>query len=132
MKQSVLDLGLLGPSVIKTDESGNVEANGRVPYNLELFQDHFPEFPVLPGVLILDMFKKIADHAEDSFDQASSRNKLWQVKRAKFSSFLKPGAAWDIVLERTATAEDINWKARLLNEGQKTAVAELLYRRFNL
>lgn len=133
MTQSVLDLGFLGSAVLSTDGSGKVEAQGRVPENLELFQDHFPEFPVLPGVLILDIFKKIADSSEFCFNTSSSEKKqLRQVRRVKFTAFLKPGAAWETFLERSETDEDITWKARLVHDGQRTATAELLYRRNNL
>ena len=38
-----------------------IAAQGTVPQSAEFFQDHFPDFPVLPGVLMLEILKQTAE-----------------------------------------------------------------------
>jgi 3-hydroxyacyl-[acyl-carrier-protein] dehydratase len=56
------------------------------------FRDHFPEFPVLPGVLVLEaMFQSCEWLVRESDAFARSMVCLDEVRSLKFSGFVRPG-----------------------------------------
>ena len=58
----------------------------------EYLADHFPTFPVLPGVLMLEaMVEAAAWLVRDAQDFSSSVILLRQAKNVIYSSFVKPG-----------------------------------------
>ncbi len=58
----------------------------------EYLADHFPTFPILPGVLMLEaMVEAAAWLVRDAQDFASSVILLRQAKNVTFSSFVRPG-----------------------------------------
>jgi 3-hydroxyacyl-[acyl-carrier-protein] dehydratase len=94
----------------------------------EYLQDHFPTFPVLPGVLTLEAMVQAARRLAESrpeFDPAAPPLVLGRARAIKYGRFVKPGAAlrcrvelpqppanglWDfkaegVVLEPGATGE---------------------------
>ena len=61
-----------------------VASRGTVVQNTQIWDHHFPEFPILPGVLVLDVLKATAEKWYDSGVQVRS------VQRVRFSNYLKP------------------------------------------
>lgn len=57
----------------------------------EYLQDHFPTFPVLPGVLMLEAMVQAARRLCDA--RGRSRMVLGQVRALKYGRFVKPGCA---------------------------------------
>lgn len=57
----------------------------------EYLQDHFPTFPVLPGVLMLEAMVQSARRLCDARGQP--RMVLGQVRALKYGRFVKPGCA---------------------------------------
>lgn len=57
----------------------------------EYLQDHFPTFPVLPGVLMLEAMVQAARRLCDARGQP--RMVLGQVRALKYARFVKPGCA---------------------------------------
>ena len=99
-----------------------VRSQGTVPRDLECFQDHFPDFPVLPGVLALDLLRQLAEqHWKDR-----PARKLAGFKRVRFQHFLRPGDPWegqtDLISE---TRDEAVFSARL-KSGDKVAVTATL------
>ncbi len=97
-------------------EGARVCARGRIPEDLELFLDHFPDFPVLPGVLTLEILKRTIVPPPRGVRVAG-------LKAVRFQSFLKPGDEWHSQSERVSAAygQEI-WKVRL-DCGSVTAVS---------
>jgi len=77
-------------------EGGTIRLTGWVPEQSPVFEGHFPSFPILPGVLMLEMMNQAAGYLlYRRFDQ----NRfvfLGGVKRAKFRRMVKPGTVVDI------------------------------------
>jgi len=59
----------------------------------EYLQDHFPTFPVLPGVLMIEAMVQAARRLLASRDPALGRHVLGTVKALKYGMFVRPGDA---------------------------------------
>ena len=57
----------------------------------EYLADHFPTFPVLPGVLMVEAMVQAARHM--LADRGDPRLVLGEVRGLKFGSFVRPGEA---------------------------------------
>ncbi len=57
----------------------------------ELFQDHFPGFPVVPGVLLTEMMAQAAGKCLYAENCQRGRPMLAQIKTASFRSWVRPG-----------------------------------------
>lgn len=90
----------------------------------EYLQDHFPTFPVLPGVLMLEAMVQAARLLGESMGR--SRMVLGGVRALKYGRFVKPGAALRVEVTRGKTLDDgrIEFKGegRLLEPDAPTGV----------
>lgn len=119
---------LLIDEVVWLEAGKGITARGKIPENSEFFQDHFPDFPVLPGVLALEMLKRTAEHYLQAVHQASEEHHyLKQIRATKFHTYLKPGDEWESQLELvSSTGEESHWNARLFHEGKVAVSAKLV------
>ncbi len=85
----------------------------------EYLQDHFPTFPVLPGVLMLEAMVQAARLLGESMGRP--RLVLGGVRALKYGRFVKPGAALRVEITKSKTLDDgrIEFKGegRLLEPG---------------
>jgi 3-hydroxyacyl-[acyl-carrier-protein] dehydratase len=65
------------------------EAIRNVPSTLEVFDTHFPRFPVLPGVMILDTVAELAAALLEH--RTGAKWILAGVDRARYRHFVRPG-----------------------------------------
>lgn len=114
-----------------------IAACGRIPEKSEFFQDHFPGFPVLPGVLALEMLKQTAECYLESLTEGAESTSikhalegrhyfLKQIRATRFTKYLKPGDAWEsrLILLETLGEESL-WDAKLFHEGEVAVSAKL-------
>src|ERR1700748_718835 len=72
----------------------------------EYLADHFPGFPVMPGVLMLEALTQAgAWLIRDLEDFAHSVGLLKQAKTIKYGSFVEPGRQLQLHVEMTAHGE---------------------------
>ena len=105
-----------------------IAAAGHIPAESEFFKDHFPGFPILPGVLALEMLKQTAEHYLRIGGGASpsQRFSLKQIRATKFSMYLKPGDEWESRLELVSETEgETQWDAQLFSHGRAAVTAKL-------
>ena len=100
----------------------------------EYLADHFPRFPVMPGVMMLEaMFQASAWLVRKSEDFAHSMVVLREARNVKFSNFVEPGQV--LVVEATILKQNektTTLKAEASVEGKTAVNARLVLRRYNL
>lgn len=100
----------------------------------EYLADHFPAFPVMPGVLMLEsLVQSAAWLMRVSCDFAHSVVVLAEARNVTYKSFVAPGRR--LLLEVEATQQDAaEWrlKGRGTSDGQEMVRAQLRLRQYNL
>ncbi len=100
----------------------------------EYLADHFPTFPVLPGVLLLQgLIESASWLIRETQDFANSMILLEQARNVKYRSFLAPGAQ----IEYTVIAKSIEDKVSSftglgVSQDERIVEARISLRHFNL
>lgn len=120
---------------IKELVSGNkIIAVKSVSLAEEYLADHFPAFPVLPGVLLLEgLIESASWLVREKQDFANSMVLLESVKNVKYKSFAAPG----MQIEYTVTAQSIedntsSFKGSGICGDEPIVEAKLTLKHFNL
>ena len=100
----------------------------------EYLADHFPTFPVMPGVLMLQALVEAGAwllRATDDFRH--SIVVLREAKGVKYGSFMEPGRQMKITVELVENGGDTaSLKGKGEADGQTTVSARLVLARYNL
>ena len=100
----------------------------------EYLADHFPGFPVMPGVLMLEaMTQAGAWLIRDMEDFAHSVIVLKQAKTIKYGSFVEPGRQLELRVELTEHGErESTFKGKGVIDGQVMVQGRITLTRYNL
>ncbi|HOW59925.1 MAG TPA: FabA/FabZ family ACP-dehydratase [Candidatus Omnitrophota bacterium] len=114
--------------VLWVKEGEGIAACGKIPADSEFFKDHFPAFPVLPGVLALEMLKQTAERYLDSMgEQRGQHYFLKQIRATRFTKYLRPGDEWESRLTLLQYSdEETVWDAKLLHHQEVAVSAKLI------
>ncbi|TWT88941.1 3-hydroxyacyl-[acyl-carrier-protein] dehydratase FabZ [Pseudobythopirellula maris] len=120
---------------IESFEPGvGLTASKNVSYSEEYLQDHFPEFPVLPGVFQLEAATQAAAwYLRMAEGHAHSVVTLKEAKNVKYADFVSPGDRLTIRLELVKQDDrDAMFKVTG-GVGEKTSLTgRIVVERFNL
>ena len=72
----------------------------------EYLQDHFPSFPVLPGVMMLEAMTQAARLFLDSDNTAALPWVLTQARALKYGAFVRPGASIRVSMTKHKDNDD--------------------------
>ncbi|MFG0256430.1 MAG: hypothetical protein ACF8GE_00840 [Phycisphaerales bacterium JB043] len=84
----------------------------------EYLKDHFPTFPILPGVMMLEAMVQAGRALLTNNDNTARRHVLGQVKALKYGAMVKPGDSLRVELELVKQEDDTaTFKGRCLRIG---------------
>ncbi len=72
----------------------------------EYLQDHFPGFPVLPGVMMLEAMTQAARVLLDPDNTADQPWVLTQARALKYGAFVRPGASIRVTMTKHKDNDD--------------------------
>jgi 3-hydroxyacyl-[acyl-carrier-protein] dehydratase len=100
----------------------------------EYLADHFPTFPVLPGVLLLEGLVESASWlVREAENFAHSMILLEEARNVKYKSFVAPGAQIEYTVEAKTIEESISsFTGFGLSGGEQIVEAKFGLRHFNL
>src|SRR5205814_2093805 len=73
--------------------AGTIRASAQVPVRSTIFEGHFPGYPILPGVLLIESMAQAGGHLVLVLEDFKRMPFLAQVDQAKLRKFVEPGAA---------------------------------------
>lgn len=100
----------------------------------EYLRDHFPNFPVMPGVLMLEaMTQAAAWLVRVTEDFAHSIVVLKQANNVKYGQFVEPGQTLTVSVDLLKMGEnEAKIKARGMLDGRVTVNGRLVLAKYNL
>lgn len=120
--------------VVGLEPGKSITAVKAVSLAEEYLADHFPKFPVLPGVLMLEaMTQAAAWTIRLGEDFAHSIVVLRAARNVKYGDFVEPGKVLTVtaeVLEQDASTTSV--KASGMVDGRTSLTARLKLHRYNL
>lgn len=102
---------LLVDRILELEPGVSIEAEKVLPASEELFRDHFPGFPVVPGVLLTEMMGQAAALCLKADGRGRGNPMLAEIRGARFRSWVRPD-------------EPIRLLARIERSEEKYAVAK--------
>ncbi|MGI6046055.1 MAG: 3-hydroxyacyl-ACP dehydratase FabZ [Eggerthellaceae bacterium] len=120
---------LLIDKVVDGEEGKWVRAVKNVTANEYFFQGHFPDYPVMPGVLILEALAQAGAVAILSLPEMQGKIALFGgVKKCRFKRQVVPGDTLELECELTEMRGPVGFgKARATVDGEVACVAELSF-----
>jgi 3-hydroxyacyl-[acyl-carrier-protein] dehydratase len=120
--------------VLSIEPGKAIKTLKNVSLSEEYLADHFPAFPVLPGVLLLEGLIESASwlvRATENF--AHSMVLLEQARNVKYKSFLPPGGRVEYKVEAKTIEENVSSFAGAgSSDGEIIVEAKFSLRHFNL
>jgi len=120
--------------IVELKPKESIRAVKALSLSEEYLADHFPLFPVMPGVLMLQTATETAAwliHKSTEFSQ--SIVVLKEARNVKFAEFVEPGQVLAVTAEITKTNENLTTVSARGTVGSQLAVsAKLVMEHFNL
>ena len=94
--------------ILRLEPGRTIEAERVFPGDLDFFRDHFPGFPVVPGVLLTEMMGQAAAMCLNAENPEKGRGRaiLAQIRSASFRDWVRPDELISIKAEiRTSRPE---------------------------
>lgn len=125
---------ILIDKVVHIDSPNEIKTVKSVSLAEEYLGDHFPIFPVLPGVLLLEgLIESASWLVRESQNFANSMVLLEQARNVKYKSFAAPGMQIQYSVKAKAIEENVSSFTGVGTCGDETIVeAKFGLRHFNL
>ncbi len=109
--------------------AGIIRTISTVPDTSPVFEGHFPDHPLVPGVLLTETMAQASGYLVLAMRDFTEMPFLMAVDRARFRTFVGPGA--ELVIEARLSHEGSGYvatRASVTVEGKRIADAELRFR----
>jgi 3-hydroxyacyl-[acyl-carrier-protein] dehydratase len=120
--------------VVQLEPGARIVARKNLSLAEEYLADHFPGFPVMPGVLMLEAMTQASAwliRATDDF--AHSVVLLKEARNVKYANFVEPGSVLNVTAEWLGHDQrTVRVKASGDVDGIQTVSARLVMERYNL
>ncbi|MGA2362144.1 MAG: 3-hydroxyacyl-ACP dehydratase FabZ family protein [Candidatus Aminicenantales bacterium] len=116
--------------ILELEPGKSIKAEYHISGDQDFFRDHFPGFPVVPGVLLTEMMAQAAGKCLDAEgkDKGKGKAMLAQIRSASFREWVRPGATALITAEiRTSQAQYATAVCSIKVNGAKVCTADLLF-----
>ena len=120
---------LLVDKITEIEEGKRVKGYKNVTINEPFFQGHFPEYPVMPGVLVLEALAQVGAVAVLSMEQFKGKNPLFAgADKVKWRRQVMPGDKLELECEIIKIIGPIGFgKALATVDGKKACEAEIMF-----
>jgi 3-hydroxyacyl-[acyl-carrier-protein] dehydratase len=125
---------ILIDKVVSLQVGKEIKAVKNVSLSEEYLADHFPTFPVLPGVLLLEgLIESASWLVRKTENFAHSMILLEQARNVKYKSFLAPGSRIEYTVKARTIEENVSSFSGVgVSEGDLIVEARFALKHFNL
>lgn len=110
-------------------EAGRIRCRATVPEQSTIFEGHFPGYPIMPGVLLIESMAQASGYLLLALNRFQRMPFLAAVDSAKLRDFVPPGTVLSVhaELEHDGAGFAVT-KARIEHGGKKVADAQIKFR----
>ena len=120
--------------IVSLEKGRKIKAVKSVSLAEEYLMDHFPTFPVLPGVLLLEgLIESASWLVREAENFAHSMILLSEARNVKYKSFLAPGGRIEYNVEAKKIEENVSSFTGIgASDDERIVEARFALRHFNL
>ena len=120
--------------IVSLEPGKEIKAVKSVSLSEEYLADHFPTFPVLPGVLVLEgLIESASWLVRETEGFAHSMILLEEARNVKYKSFLAPGSQIEYTVSAKMIEENVSsFKGIGVSDGEVIVEARFGLKHFNL
>ncbi len=124
---------ILVDEILEMVPGRHIRATKFISPDEDYFRDHFPGFPVVPGVLLTEMMAQTAGKCLDAENPVRGKSMLAKINAASFRDWVRPGETALIHGEiRTSRPQFATADCRVEIGGRPVCSAELLFSFVNM
>jgi 3-hydroxyacyl-[acyl-carrier-protein] dehydratase len=108
---------------------GRIRAEATVPATSTIFEGHFPSYPLMPGVLLVEAMAQASGWLTIALTKFERITLLAQIREAKLRNLVRPGAV--LAIEASLLHEGSGFavtRAKIVGDGKPICDAELTLR----
>ena len=125
---------ILIDKIVSLETGKEIKAIKNVSLAEEYLADHFPTFPVLPGVLLLEgLIESASWLVREAENFAHSMILLSEARNVKYKSFLAPGGRIEYTVQARKVEENVSSFTGIgVSDDERIVEAKFRMRHFNL